>query len=110
MKRWLWLLILVANQANALNVPFQNVPLSRGFTLQASYAFGKFSMIFCFDNATNINSSISWPLKGSIRFSQIPVLLKNKGNFQGFFADSRGTISITNTTNTNLKYSCVFGY
>lgn len=102
--------LLALTPADATQVPFQNVPLNQGISLQASYSFGNFSVIFCFDNSTDINSDISWPYKGAVHFSRVPVLLKTKSNFQGYFADSHGTITIKNTTKTQLEYSCVFGY
>jgi hypothetical protein len=92
-----------------LTVPFRNVRLDPGATLAASYSFGKYPIIFCYENTASYVGVMTWPYQGQLESTFLPVQLKLNKNFQGNFADPSGTISITNNVSRFLIVSCQYG-
>src|SRR5437016_8583107 len=101
---------IVTAQPNTLTVPFQNLYLAPNQSINAADTIGDHRMIFCFANNTENAGSVSWPYKGTRPASHLPVLLKTDSHLEGQFADNSGTITIQNTTSTQLETGCVFGY
>jgi hypothetical protein len=87
-------------------VPFENIPMPPGAVIQASYAFGTYPMIFCYENNLQSIGLVQWPYNGQISSSTLSVTLVVSSQFQGQFADPSGVISVTNTTSIPLIVSC----
>jgi hypothetical protein len=93
-----------------VSFPFENITLHPNETLQSNYAFGNFSLMFCFENTLQDVGVITWPLRGKRLSSHLPVFLKTKEIFDGNFADANGVITIHNNQNINLIVSCLLAY
>jgi len=94
----------------ALAVPFGNIQLNPNQTIQATYAFGSDPIIFCYENNLQSVGIVHWPFNAVQQTSTLSVSLKTNANFEGFFADPTGTITITNNQTIPLIVNCVFGF
>lgn len=103
-------LVLAIAPTYALVVPFEGITLNPNRTIQADYAFGPHPIIFCYENNQQSVGIVTWPYKGKIYSSTLSVSLKTNVNYQGQFADTRGTISITNNLKVPLIVNCDFGF
>lgn len=112
MKRLIYFLsLLICSSLYArplLTVPFLNLRLDPGATLAASYSFGRYPIIFCYENTASFVGVMTWPYQGRLESTFLPVQLKLNKNFQGNFADPSGTISITNNVSRALIVSCQY--
>lgn len=100
-------------------VPFENLPLVPNNVIAASYQFGNFSVIYCYENTFQFIGGMQWNYNGSTfsgTLSQISLVKPNPpAPFEGAVVDPAGTITITNTAqnnpgNTPLVVSCQFAY
>lgn len=91
-----------------LTVPFQNFLLGVNGTIEATFDFGPHPFIFCFENNLQTVGIVTWPFKGVINRSTLPITLVTNGNFDGQFSDPTGTITVTNNTAITLVVSCIF--
>lgn len=94
--------------ATFLSVPFSNVNLNPNDTIQGSYSFGINPLIFCYENNLQSVGIVTWPYKGALSSSALSVSLKTSASYEGQFADSNGTITVTNNQSTPLIVSCQF--
>lgn len=92
------------------SVPFENISLVPNQIIKANYAFGPHAIIFCFENTLQTIGNITWPFNNQIRSASLPVTLVTNSNFDGFFANVNGVITITNTSKAPIIVSCDFGY
>jgi hypothetical protein len=92
------------------SVPFQNIILNPGQTINSSFAFGANPIIFCYENNQQSIGVVTWPYKGRIYSSTLSVSLVTNGQYQGNFADPSGNISVTNNQNYQLVVNCVYGF
>lgn len=90
-------------------VPFLNVRLIPNQQLSAFYQFGKFHIIFCYDNSLKPLASIQWNYLGVPQRNAIPIFLKTAAQYQGSFADPVGYLQIRNLYSADIIVSCVFG-
>ncbi len=98
-----------ANFASTTNVstPFQNVLLNPNNTIVSNYSFGIEPIIFCFTNSLQTVGNVTWTYKGQNYSAAMPLYLKTNGNYQGAYADSNGTLTITNNTGSQIVVSCM---
>jgi hypothetical protein len=89
-------------------VPFQLV-IPKGCTVTSNYVFGSHNVLFCFNTQNpSIPALIVWPYRGSTQHGILPMQLKTNSSYEGYFADNRGTLKVTNNQGGNLTYSCQF--
>ncbi len=95
-------------------VPFQNITLQSGDYIFASYVFGSFPVIYCFDNNVQFDppvATMQWPLGGVMQtnyLSKFPLVINN--NFSGLAADPAGLIIIQNFSATQLVVNCQYAF
>ena len=92
------------------SVPFDNISLTPGSTIEASYNFGQFPIIFCYENNLQTVGIVIWPFQGSLFTSTLPITFVTNTEFQGDLADPTGTIAIFNNQTTTLLVSCDFAF
>lgn len=90
-----------------VSTPFQNVILNPNYTIVSNYSFGIEPIIFCFTNSLQTVGNINWTYKGQNYSAPMPLYLKTNGNYEGAFADSNGTLTVTNNTTTPIVVSCM---
>lgn len=78
--------------------------------IEPQYSFGSHLIIFCYDNTLRDVAKITWPYKGVLQNSHLPVFLKTKASIEGKDADPNGVITIENTEKEKLIVSCEFGF
>ena len=91
-------------------VPFQNVVVNPNCTLISAYSFGTYQEIFCYVSTAQSSCSMTWPYHGQRFSSALPLVLSIDPQFQGFFADPSGVITVLNNQTTPVFISCLFGY
>lgn len=109
MIQFLILQLLITNSF-ATSVPFSNFALKKNATMSASYSFGNHQQILCYESSLQTLGSVTWPYQGTLYGGSLPTLLKTKKDISGSFADSSGTITITNTTKNKIYIACEFGF
>ena len=87
--------------------PFQNVYLNPNNTIVSNYSFGIEPIIFCFTNSLQTLGNVNWTYKGQNYSAPMPLYLKTNGNYEGAFADSSGTLTVTNNTSSPMVVSCM---
>lgn len=95
-------------------VPFYNVDIQSNSKIQASYNFNPNSQILvCTVNGLD-SLSIAWPYKGKQGVTSLPVgghkSFKDNWYPEGYFADSKGMITIANdkTVSSKATVSCEY--
>jgi len=93
-------------------VPFANITLPPNNVIEAAYSFGDTPAIYCFENTFQMIGLMQWPYQGTINTATLSEnsLTTNTAIFQGFPADTNGTITIINNTNITLVVSCQFAF
>ena len=94
----------------ATSIPFSNFALAKNASMSATYSFGNHEQIFCYDSSLQSIGLMTWPYQANIYSSSLPTLLKTKKDISGNFADSSGTITITNNTKNKIYIACEFGF
>jgi len=97
-------------KVSAYTVPFNNIILNPNAVISAGYAFGGYSIIFCYTPDLATTGIITWPYKGITYSGNLPMSLTNNSNATGQLADSQGTISIRNTLSSAIILSCDFAF
>lgn len=92
------------------NVPFENINLNPNQSLQATYTFGERPIIFCYENNQQTVGIMSWTYKGVAKTSTLSTPLITNGNYEGFYANASGLITITNNQSYALIVSCLYGF
>jgi hypothetical protein len=115
--RWKSLIILfimsccfISSKIYAYTVPFNNIQLNQNAVLSAGYAFGGYSIIFCYTPNLATTGIITWPYKGITHSGNLPMSLTNNSNATGQLADAQGAISIRNTLSSPIFVSCDFAF
>jgi hypothetical protein len=94
----------------ALSVGFENLRINPNKTKIASYSFGNYAEIFCYEANETTTGNIQWTYQGQVKNSSIPILLTTNSQFEGEFADANGNLKITNTSSFPVVISCIFAF
>lgn len=126
MKKIAWIIFFILSLAKnaqaqvnivSATVPFQNVSLNPQDTLQATFAFGNFHQMMCYESFGQ-TFRITWPYQGTL--TTLPnqsapnppssIFLSTSATFTGLPIDNSGTnnLSFTNTQNITISLNCYF--
>lgn len=92
-------------------VPFYHLSLAAQTNIQVVYDFAsERQRLTCWqDDVPATLSSVQWKYKGVTYTSVLPIKLMDNVHFKGHFADSMGTLIITNEGNSEpLVVSCEY--
>lgn len=94
-----------------ISVPFTNFNLNNKCSVSASYTFGSINKIlFCYVDAAINAGVVNWPYNGNIFSAAMPLQLTISSKYQGYLADSSGTIQVINNTNSAISINCLFAF
>lgn len=96
---------------NPISVPFSNVTLNKNCSVLANYSFGSINkMLFCYSGAANTAGVLYWPYLGVSNSGKMPIVLTVSSKYQGFLADSSGTLNVINNTNASISVNCTYAF
>lgn len=96
---------------NPIRVPFTNFSLNKKCLIFADYAFGSTNkVLFCYPNAATTDGVLYWHYLGDTFVGAMPIQLTVSSKYQGYLADSTGTLQIINNTTSTITVNCLFAF
>lgn len=96
-------LLLAVNVAQAKNeidytVPFHNAQIRPASKIYVKYAFDSRgqTLVCSSQQSSDAITTVGWQYKGAGRKIDLPVTLKDDQRFEGYYADPKGVLTITN--------------
>lgn len=104
-----------AKDEHYFTVPFHHVEIKEASKIYVNYHFDahRQTLVCSEDSPNHAINSIEWEYKGATRKIDLPVVLKDDKRFDGYWADTKGNLVITNEfgamiPDTSIYVSCEY--
>lgn len=92
-----------------LRLPFDHISVAEGEKIQGDYHFAAHQIILCKEAKNSHAASIEWKYNGVTYKKMLPATLKDDKRYNGEWANSGGTILITNEHgHDDIQVSCEY--